>query len=161
MVKRHASPTEDDVERYAETIKHNDITGQIQDRDSFEEAYEDYFTGSPELQENEKIKEKVFQEIQRLKPSISSDRIFTKAGGKSLRRDRDETADTVVSTEEEFKRRGARNVDLKGFDTKQRKGFIFPKKVKNQVVYARQVTIIIKGKRVNRFRDRRGRFTKN
>lgn len=156
--------TDDDIERLAENllISEGDF---IQDRDSFDLALSRY---APEANLSKNSKDQLFKEVQNQKPGVSSERLFTKAGGKDLARDRRKTARTVVKTREEFIKKGAKRVDFAGFDIKEseirkqkltvRKEFKIPAKVKTKVVFSKRVTVTIKGKRFVRHRDKLGRF---
>jgi len=76
--------------------------------------------------------------------------VFSQAGGHDLKQDRRQTTKEVVTKRDEYARRGAREVDLEGFDTKpkrQRKGLT-------------KVSFKRRGKPTIRFRDSKGRFAK-
>lgn len=86
----------------------------------------------------------------------TNESLFKRAGGTDLRRDRQRTAKTVVKTEQEFIRKGAKRVDLQGLDTKRTLGRSRGK----TVLVVRRDKVIVKGKKVTRFRDKKGRFVK-
>lgn len=160
------SPTEDDMRRIAETIDSLDLKNNIRDRDSFDRSYDEYLEESDELLVNENVRDKTFKILMSKHPKrIKDERIFKEAKGKSLEMDRRTTAKTIVKTKEEYIRRGASKVDLKGYDT--RKERIRPVKkrerpiigrVKGKIVYTEKVMVKVKGKDQVRYRDRLGRF---
>lgn len=150
------SPTDKDCERYAETLYNADIENNIQDRDSFDLAFDQYFDGDLQMQENDRVKSKTFRKMRGLNPAISPTRLFTDAGGKSLSRDRQETAQEIVTTRKEYRKKGSSKVDLKGYDTKKR--FTHAKRYKGRVIYTERSMFRIKGKEVTRFRGKDGRF---
>ena len=163
MAKRRNSPTGEDIQRIAETLINNDSFGNIQDFDSFEQAYEEYMLegGQDEMAKRKDIKEKVFNDVMQIRPSVERDRIFSKAGGKDLKKDRKTNAKTIVTDRREYEERGASKVDLKGYDTKpktRRERFRFIGKSKGKTVFAEKVFINFKGKRMRRYRDKKGRF---
>jgi len=162
--KRMPSPTADDIERIAETLINTDDFNQIQDRDSFDSAYDEYLGLNDNLVKNKSVRESTFKEVQRLKPTVDSERIFTKAKGTSLKQDRKRDAETIVTTKQEYKQKGASKVDLKGYDTKPRKRkadeFNIIGRIKNKIVYVKAVRVTVRGKRFDRFRDEKGRFAR-
>ena len=68
MVKRRPSPTDEDIERIAETIDSLDFNDQINDRESFDKFYDDYLEESDELRDNKKVKTKVFDTLKNFHP---------------------------------------------------------------------------------------------
>jgi len=162
--KRLPSPTSEDIERIAETLINTDDFDEIQDKDSFNLAFDEYLGSNDALVKNKDVRNATFKEVQRLKPTVESKEVFTKAKGKDLRRDRRSDAKEIVSTQAEYTRKGAGKVDLKGYDTKPRrpKKDVFNKigRIKNKIVYVKAIRITVRGKRVNRFRDVKGRFAK-
>ena len=103
-----------DYERIARTLRtlYNPKT-----EEEFLFAYRNYFENVDSMQDNEKVQKEVF----RILAEKSDNALFKRAKGKSLSRDRSTTAKTVVKTRKEYIKRGAANVDLKGFDTKSSK----------------------------------------
>ncbi len=163
MVRRQTQ--DEDVDRIAENLDINE-GAVISDRDSFDLALDRY------LQDNKlstDSKDKIFNAFKGKNPNVSSDRIFKKAGGKDLSRDRQQTAKTVVKTKEEFIKKGARRVDFAGFDIKESeirklklkkppKEFDVAAVVKSKVVFAKRSSVTVKGKKIIVFRDQKGRF---
>lgn len=163
MVRRKT--IDDDLDRLAENlfISEGDL---ISDRDSFELALNNYLVEEG-LSKNSK--DKLFEIYVNDHPDVSKERLFKKAKGKDLERDRQQTARTVVKTKEEFVKKGASKVDFAGFDVKEskirkqkveaRKGFEIASKVKDKVVFSKKVFVVVQGKRQVRHRDKLGRFT--
>lgn len=166
MARRQTSPEDDpqDLNRLSDNL-FIDQGALIFDRDSFNLGLVKY---AADIGISKSSKDKLFDIYKKDHKGISSERLQKKAGGKSLERDRQQTAKTVVQTREEFIRRGARRVDFAGFDIKESqirrmnlkslKGFSIKATVKDRVVFAKRSTIILKGKRRIVLRDRRGRF---
>ena len=168
MVRRKT--TDDDIDRLVENLllQEGDF---IQDRDSFDLSLKRYI---PEENFSDRSKDKIFNEIINQKPSVLRERLFKKAKGKDLQRDRRQTAKIVVKTREEFIKRGSKRVDFAGFDIKEseirrqaiisRKGFdvasvITIKKTGiRKVVFSKRESVIIKGKSFVRHREKLGRF---
>lgn len=173
MVRRRRSPTPEELDRIAEEL-FNRAEFQIQDRDSFDLAFQDYmgFSDADVKTDSDKRKfqDNAFREYQREHPEVSSERLFQKAGGKGvrgLRIDRKTTAKRVVKTRKAFIREGATAVDLQAFDTvrqritkdiRERRRFTIPATRKGKVVFARRDSVVVLGKSQVRFRDARGRF---
>ncbi len=163
MVRRRTF--DEDLDRLAENLfaSEGDF---ISDRDSFDLSLKRYLGEEDNLSDDSK--DKLFTKFRRVKPSVSTKRIFKKAKGKDLARDRLKTAKTVVKTKEEFIKRGARRVDFAGFDIKEseirkqkiaaRKGFDVVAKVKTKIVFTKRETVVVKGKSFVRHRDKLGRF---
>lgn len=167
---------ETDAERLAERLWRQ-ARGSIEDRESFDEAYEQYLSdeGANPLSnaQDKKLREKVWQALNKFH-NITKKNVFKEAGGKDLKRDRQRTAKVVVSSVQEYKRRGASNVDLKGYDTKrprrsskrnvrrklltaQRQAkykYNYSGRVKSRIVPARRIIT----KKGARFIDRKGRY---
>lgn len=142
---------------------------QIQDRDSFDLAFNDLLslTDTTISEKQKKLKDNSFKDFINKHPDVSTERIFTRAKGKDLRRDRLKTAKRVVRTRREFIKEGASKVDLKGFDTARqkttkeivrRRTFTVPATVKGRVVFAKRTSVMVQGKSQVRFRDSKGRF---
>lgn len=167
MVRRK-SPTPEEIDRVNETLKRR-AGFQIQDRDSYDLAFNDYLNiNEPTIKSFERtFRKKAFDDFLVLNPQISRERLFTRARGKDLKRDRLKTAKKVVTTRKEFEKAGASKVDLKGFDTArqrvtkdilERRTFTVPARIKGRVVFARKTSVSVRGKSVVRHRDSRGRF---
>lgn len=162
MVRRQTLP--EDLDRLADNLFINE-GDFISDRDSFDLSLQRYLVDEGLSDES---KDKVFEKFKKIKPTVSEDRIFKKAGGKSLSRDRRQTAKTVTKDREEFIRKGSRRIDFAGLDIKEseirkrqvgaRKGFDVAARVKQKIVFAKKETIRIKGKSFVRHRDKLGRF---
>ncbi len=113
------------------------------------------------------LRTKAFREFVEEHPDTSTERLFSKAKGRDLRKDRLKTAKKVVTTRKEFIKEGAKEVDLKGFDTARqkvtkeilrRRTFTVPARVKGRVVFAIKISVVVRGKSLTRFRDSKGRF---
>ena len=72
--KRMPSPTEDDINRVAETLNNLDIENNIVDANTFKVAFEDYFEDNKQLQLNTRFRAKVFNELQSLKGDKLTDK---------------------------------------------------------------------------------------
>lgn len=142
---------------------------QIQDRDSYDLAFNDLLsTREQDLSlQQKRMRTTGFGDYVSEHPEVSKERLFTKAKGRDLRKDRLKTAKRVVKTEKEFVKKGARKVDLKGFDTarqritkeiSRRRRFTVPARIGKKVVFAVKTSVVVKGKSVVRFRDSKGRF---
>lgn len=153
---KRETPTEEDAIRISDYLLSH-YRDKISDRASFNVAYSDYMqTSEDELEGGlSELRDMAWNKYSRA--DIKEQKQFKEAGGKSLTRDRRTTAETVVTTRKEYRKRGASEVDLKGFDTKKRK-YSVPARLKGKVVYTRKETITVRNKSVIRYRDRRGRF---
>lgn len=159
--------TEDDERRLAERIRNNHHR-RISDRSSFDLAFSrELDVSDKSLSDNQKrLRSKVFKRYTSLSEvqkelragEFSKKDLFKQAGGKSLDRDRQKTAKVIVTDKDEYIKKGARNVDLKGYDTKAKRGHVFPAKIKGRVVYVHKTHIRFKNKIYVRYRDKRGRF---
>jgi hypothetical protein len=58
--KRLPSPTDEDIFRFAETIKNIDLRREVQDYPSFSKAWQDYFDNNPYMQKRTDLKEEAF-----------------------------------------------------------------------------------------------------
>jgi|TARA_Y100000034_G_C6904939_1_gene419618 hypothetical protein len=160
---------EDDIDRMSERI-FNESGILVQDRDTFDLAFNDVISKDEDELTSEQVdfREDVFRLFVREHPGVRTDRLFKKAGGKDLKRDRRKTAKRIVQTDKEFIKKGARRVDFAGFDIKEeeinvkqlrrRKEFVIPATVKRKVIFARKTFVKVKGKSQVRFRDVKGRF---
>ncbi len=131
MAKRLPSPTDDDIDRIAETLKNLDSERNIDSQEEFDNAYDNYFEGQEDMKENIRVRGQVKTEFRRLT-------------GRHLRR--------VIPEDEQQEQTK---------QIKRAKRFQFPRKVKNQVVFTEKTSITIQGKTRVRFRDKKGRFTSN
>ena len=164
---------EDDITRLAENLNRN--SSGIVDKDTFDIAFDNYMVDlTPE--QDSTLRTKVFNEIRKKKKGVSKETVFSDAGGKDLARDRRQTSKRVTTNIDTYKRVGAQNIDLKGYDTKR----ITKKETKNirrrmitrkkQTMYNYNVLGIIKGRQVyarrvntkrgRRHIDKRGRYVR-
>jgi len=147
-----------DFIRIAEAIKNLDLKSEIKDRNSFDDAYDDYFDDNDYFRTTPRLRDRIFQEYSRKNKSL-----FVRAGGKDFAQDRRYDAKVIVTDPDKYVRKGSKNVDLSGYDTKKRSGgrkeFNFIGEVKGKIVYAKKVEFINK-KPQTRYRDRLGRFVR-
>ena len=166
MVKRTTPP--DEIDRINERL-FRESKLQIQDRDSFDLAFNDLLSlTDSDLSANQRsLRNDAFDKFAVDHPDVSKERLFTKAKGRDLRKDRLKTAKKVVSTRKEFITSTAPEVDLKGFDTARqrvtkdiirKRQFSIPARRKGKVVFAIRTSVVVRGKRVTRHRDLKGRF---
>lgn len=152
----------EELDRLSERIW-ADAQGNIIDRDSFDDAFEDYIGEGAKVTEKQLtlLRPKVFKRIVANHPEISRGRLFRKAKGKDFARDKAKKARVVVTDKKEYVKRTAPRVDLKDYDmpVKRRKPqFNVLGRVGGRVVYARRTFVIVSGKRRLRYRDSKGRF---
>ncbi len=166
MVTRTTPP--DEIDRINERL-FREARFQIQDRDSFDLAFNDLLDVSNTSISSKQttLRNSAFDDFVSDHPLVSKERLFTKAKGKSLKRDRSQTAKRVVGTRKEFIKETAPEVDLKGFDTARQKVkkdviikrvFTVAATKKGRVVRAMKTSVIVKGKKQLRFRDAKGQF---
>jgi len=149
--------SDEDLDRISEALW-SDSQGKIVDKDTFDLHFKD-FVGDITPRQERFLKPAVFRKLKDKHPNISSRGLFKEAGGKDLSRDRKTTAKEVTTSEAEYKRKGAQRVDLQGYDTKGgKKVYNVVGRVKGKVVYGRKTTIVLRGKKVERIRDSKGRF---
>lgn len=154
-----------DADRLAENLLRdaNEHGLDIIDRDSFNEAYIRYLSGTDAL-DNQELRENTFKFIKKIKSDVKDEKLFKKAGGKNLTQDQRQTSKTIVKSRREFIKHGSQKVDLQGFDTKREKvinRFNVSGKQGKQFVFAREDTVRTRGKKTTiRLRDRFGRFVK-
>lgn len=155
----------DEIDRINERIN-REAKFQVQDRDSYDLAFEDLFEVALTSKQRT-LRSKAFKDYLEDHPEVSNERLFKKAKGRDLRRDRLKTARRVVTTRKQFIKEGAREVDLRGFDTArqkvskkviQRRTFTVPSRIKGRVVFSEKTSVVVKGKKLVRFRDAKGRF---
>lgn len=150
----------EDIDRISKSLW-VDSRGQIVDRDTFDQHFNDFLEKAPSSKQERLLGGAVFQKLRENHPKITARRVFTGAKGKSLSKDQQTRAKTVVSDPKEYRKRGASNVDLEGLDTPQKRSqFKYVGKSKNRVVYLRKTFITVDNKRVARYRDSKGRFGK-
>lgn len=160
---KRVTPTEE-IERMAERIKNS--VRRAFDRDQFNKEFNrQLFRSESELSsEQARFRDRVFNHFKRVYPdrAVTQKELkeFRRAKGKDIVSDRQQTRN-VVRTKEEYRRRGARHADLPGVDTKPRtESFARLGRERGRIVYARPVTVRIRGKTIRKYRDRRGRFAK-
>ena len=127
------------------------------DKDTYDMHFKE-FIGDVSPRQERYLKPAVFQQLKKQHSGISNSRLFTKAGGKDLNRDRKTTAKEVTTSKTEYVKKGAARVDLKGYDTKQKTKYNYPAIRQGKVIYARKTFVSINGKKHARYRDNKGRF---
>lgn len=151
---------EDDFNRLAERVN-RDFGKQVVDGKTANRAFDLYMEGQEEAlspRQNTVLRRQIVDRL-----------VFMKAGGKSLSKDRQQTAKTVLRDSDEFVIAGAKKTDLDGLDTrggrkvkrpKPKSKFVFKQlgKVKQRTVYGRPVRERRGTKFITRFRDRKGRY---
>jgi hypothetical protein len=154
----------------------------VQDRDSYDLIYNDILgVDEKGLTEGQrKFRETTFKAYVQEHPEVSKKRLFSKAGGKDLEKDRMRTSQEVVTTEKSYIEKGAKRTDLVGYDTKTqefsktlakfrrrqeiRKVFTKSGIIKGKVVKVRDTVVKLPAKRqkktiiLTRARDKLGRF---
>lgn len=165
--KRLPSPTDEEIDRIAEAIDNLDSFRKIQDMDSFDLAFDDYFDQNEDLKFNSSVRDDVFKSLREKHPSrIVDDRVFSKAGGKNLKQDRKKTSKRIVKTNKRYIKAGASRVDLQGYDTKVRtekkakvkRDLNVAGRIRDKIVFSSRETITIRNRSVVRYRDQLGRF---
>jgi hypothetical protein len=158
-----------EIERVAEWLEMN-RRDKIIDKDTFNLYYNSDIAEDREDNLDAKalrFREKVFQEYLGRNPNVEEKGIFKEAKGKDLERDIRQTADVVVRDRKEYIRRGASEVDLKGYDTERkalvkridrRKVLTLRGVVKGKTVKVEKTFVIIRKKKILRLRDKKGRF---
>lgn len=147
-----------EYERFAEWFRNN-TKGMIIDRDSFNREYARETGITESGGKSGEFRDNVFRSLEE---TIKDNILFKKAGGKDLIQDRRATSSIVVKTKRQYIKRGARNVDLTGFDTKnaQKSRIInIPSITKGKVVYSEKITVMVKNKPRISYRDSKGRFS--
>ena len=143
MAKRE-SPDAEDIERINETLDQREGF-KIQDRDSYDLAFDDYLQDTAF---KESVRDDAFADYVESHPDVSKERLFTKAKGRDLRRDRLKTAKKVVTTRKAYIKGGARHLDLKGYDTARQRitkiqriqrVFTIPARRKGRIVFAMEI----------------------
>ena len=159
----------DEIERINERL-FRESKLKIQDRDSYDLAFNDLMSLDDRTisAKQKTLRNDAFQDFLREHPEVSGERLFTKAKGRDLRRDRLKTSKRVVKTRKEFIKETAPEVDLKGFDTARqrvtkeilrRRTFAVPARIKGRVVFAMRTSVVVKGKRQVRHRNAKGQFS--
>ncbi len=158
----------DEIDRINERL-FRESKFQIQDRDSYDLAFNDLLSTTERSLSStqKKLRNDGFTDYVSQHPDVSNERLFSKAKGRDLRRDRLKTAKRVVKTRKEFIKKGAKRVDLEGFDTARqkiskeiirRRKFTVAGRIKGKVVFIQKTSVKVKGKKQVRFRDGKGRF---
>ena len=151
----------DEIDRINERLERESQV-QIQDRDSYDLAFNDLIsTDEDDLSLDQKrMRTNGFGDYRDSHPDVSAERLFSKAKGKDLRRDRLKTAKRVVTTRKDYIKERASKVDLKGYDTARqriskgiriRRTFTVPSRIRGKVVFAVRTSVRIP-KRRNRIR---------
>lgn len=164
--KRGGSPDDNDADRISENLYHM-YGGSIKDEETFTIAFEDYFQGNSN-DGIDGIRGDIFKQYRQRHPEVEQGSIHKKAGGKNFKRDRKKTSKIIVDDRKTYIKKGARNVDLQGYDTRtsirkkpEKKDFSIIGKVKRQTVFARATSYTLKnGKKITQYRDKKGRFVK-
>lgn len=158
MVIRRKTP-EDDPERLAERV-YRFSKGKIIDRATFNLWWREYM-GDDTTGNQRNLKENTFKALAR-KKGFTKQNIFKQAGGKNLRQDQRTRARIVTRDPKKYIKMGAQKADLYGLDTPnagpRKTRFTLIGRSRKKVVYARKTYVQIKGVKVVRHRDKRGRF---
>ena len=158
----------DEIDRINERL-FRESKFQIQDRDSYDLAFNDLLsTDESDMSLNQKrLRNNAFGDYVSDHPDVAKERLFSKAKGRDLRRDRLKTARKVVTTRKQYIKGGASKLDLKGYDTarqritkdiSRRRTFTVPAKVRGKIVFALRTSVVVRGKSMVRHRDALGRF---
>ena len=142
----------------------------IVDRDTFDVYYNSYMSLSDKEMNSKqkKFRTGCFELYADTHDKVLRQRIFKKAGGKDLVRDKRRTAKTIVTTRQEYYEHGASKVDLKGYDTKvkkhekkmnQKKTMKIPSYSKRKFVRSEKTYVKVKGKKQVRYRNSKGTFS--
>jgi hypothetical protein len=165
--RKRNKPTQEDKKRIAEAISNLDTQRKIVDNRSFHRAYKDYFENHPYWIESQRLEDDIFSEIQEYYPEmLEQEKEFKKAGGKSLKQDKQKTSKVVVTDKKKYRKLTSQRADLKGLDTKfkpfkpSKYDFKFSGTQKKRIVYARKITIMRKGKQQKMYIDRKGKYVK-
>lgn len=153
MPRKRVTPP-DEFDRLAENI-YNDRGHTIFDRKSYDIAFDKFF-GAEKLTpaQNTVMRDEAW--------GFLKDRmVFTRAGGRNLDRDRQKTHRIVYNKDqqEQYIRHGAQRSDLRGVDTKQA-SFLYLGLSGRRKVFAQKTYVVVKNRKVVRYRDRRGRFVR-
>lgn len=160
--KRYTPP--DDIERFAENLWNNAGGAvNVKDRDSYDAFFNKYMDDTFTPKQDRTLRDEAFKVLNR-KYDVPDEKLFSDARGKNLLMDKKKNAKKVVATKEEYKKEGAKNVDLAGYDTSTKfdqKGYQKVKvdgKIRRRVVFVRSDRVKVKEKWQTRYRDRKGRF---
>ncbi len=168
LKERRITPP-DEIERINERL-FRESRLKIQDRDSYDLAFNDLMSLDDRTisAKQKELRNDAFDDFLGKHPEVSSERLFTKAKGRDLRRDRLKTAKRVVKTRKEFIKETAPEVDLRGFDTARqrvtkeilrRRIFTVPARVQGRVVFAMRTSVVVRGRRQVRHRNAKGQFS--
>jgi len=133
--KRRPSPTGDDLERISESLRNTYV---ITDFNSFDVAWMDYFEDNGEMREKEDLKIKTFNIFAENYPSRLFDTTIPKKELKGKERKR--------------VKKVFRQLDIVGIQKGKKE------KVAGKIVYVSKEFIVVRGKNVVRYRDKKGRF---
>ena len=143
----------DDQNRFVENLRMS-TNIKIVDKGTFMLASEQYIGESQDVTpRNKSFLDGAFAIYRRKFKGVDKRDLHKEARGKSLSRDKRFTAKTVVTSKEEYIKRGAARVDLDNYDT-AKKIFNFIGIQKKRTVKAR----LILTKRGRRYIDKRGRY---
>jgi hypothetical protein len=136
--KRRPSPTEDDINRIAETMRNDDNFHIIKNKYTFDKVYDDYLEETG-LIENKKVRGKVWDVY------------------------KEQYSDRLEEFEERKITKKGKQVKVTKFTTEQ--GEFKPKRkltklgrIKGKIVYTEPTAVLIRGHSYARYRDRLGRF---
>lgn len=147
----------------------NESATLIQDRDSFDLAFSEIMEADEgDLSSKQKaFREDVWNAYRASHPNVRPDRLFSKAEGDDLKKDR-KTTEPIVKSDVQFIKKGAKKFDFAGFDVKEseinrakiraRKEFVIPAIIKKKVVFVQKTYVNVKGREQVRYRDKFGRF---
>ena len=133
---RNRSPTDADIQRWAEAISDPNIT----DIDTFETHWEDFFSEESYIRNDSSLKTRTFNRLRQLRPDIALER--------KRRRIR--------------KQKGLPPTTTKKFERKEKPKRVFKitGKIKGKIVKAERTFVTVRNKAQLRYRDKKGRFVK-
>jgi hypothetical protein len=124
MASKRVTPPEE-IERLAERI-HSEFKDKIDDKETFNQAFEDYLEVTLTPKQKTTLRQKTFSEYAKLEPDVR--RVVKKRKKRVVRR----------------------KVPVKEFE--------IIGKQKGRIVFARKITIKVRGKSQTRYIDKRGRY---
>ena len=124
MPRETKSPDAKELERIIEQI--NKRFGEdIQDKGTFDLAYNEFLDGEVEGARNTTMRERVFRTYVEKFPDTQKGNIFKRAGGKDFEKDQEKTAKRVLPNTRRGRAKyikiGSKRADLKDYDTKKRR----------------------------------------
>jgi len=163
--KKRETPTWDDFERLAENLKNNGY-----DPENPKELNEDLKSYFGDNKPSSKFINKT------TKAKLLKTMMFKRGGGKNLKQDQQQTSKIIYpdtpTGKKQYLNKGTNKSDLDGFDTKKSKKLKQKKKlqkarrfnsfgtVKGKIVKVRPIMVNMKGKKIKRYIDSKGRFAK-